>query len=794
MGEVSFISKRSLVSGIPTKPGKKFTLSPLDLLMEKHHIKMVYYFATPKDLATGEMTRRLTESLAEVLSYFHKVSGRLMKDEEGKWIIKCNDSGVRIVEARAKGSVETWLENVDEEKEKSLIHWEDMFHIPYFWATFYLKVTEFEEGGLAVGLGSSHLLADPLSTALFIKAWADIAWCGNIHVPPFFQPLPQRILGHKNLDFLPNSYLMNYYKSILESPSPCSRGNTWISHNFVTIALTFTGHMVQACMDLTQSIGLTNGPKLTPFVALAGLLWACISRAQGLPNGLVDMSICLDVRKMLGLDKGFFGNCMVYTHVDGGEISVDDISRATRAIEEAISKVDEEGIEDLIEWLKQNEHHSSPPLLFGNHGDNLVFINLETMDLYSTMFMESYEPIRVSCYVESFANKGKVLMLPSHPSEGSLSRLVMMTLPNDEAKKLCEDAFLARVRIVEARAKRSVETWLENVDEEKEKSFIHWEDRFHIPYFWATFYLKVTEFEEGGLVVGLGSSHLLADPLSAALFIKAWADITCCGNIHNFRPQKPGLPTNSCLVNYYKSILESPSPSSRENTWISHNFVTIALTFTGHMVQTCMDLTQSIGLTNGPNQWALCRSSWPSLGLAQGLPNGVVDMSICLDVRKMLGLDKGFFSNCMVYTRVDGGEISVDDISRATRAIEEAISKVDKVGIEDLIEWLKQNEHHSSPPLLLGDHGDNLVFINLETMDLYSTMFVESYEPIRASCYIESFASKGKVLMLPTHPSEGSLSRLVMMTLSNDEAKKLCKDAFLAHFFLTILMRPKYYS
>ena len=142
MGEISFIYKRTLASTKPIKPGKKIPLSPLDLLMEKHHIKMVYYFATPKGLAIGEMTRRLRESMVEVLSYFHKVTGRLLKDEKGKWMIKCNDSGVRMVEARAKGSVESWLENVDEEKDKSLIHWEDMFHVPYYWATFYLKVKD----------------------------------------------------------------------------------------------------------------------------------------------------------------------------------------------------------------------------------------------------------------------------------------------------------------------------------------------------------------------------------------------------------------------------------------------------------------------------------------------------------------------------------------------------------------------------------------------------------------------------------------------------------------------------
>jgi hypothetical protein len=55
-------------------------------------------------------------------------------------MIKCNDAGVRMVEARIKGSVEDWLKSVDREKERMLAHWEEMYHKPYFWSTFYVQV------------------------------------------------------------------------------------------------------------------------------------------------------------------------------------------------------------------------------------------------------------------------------------------------------------------------------------------------------------------------------------------------------------------------------------------------------------------------------------------------------------------------------------------------------------------------------------------------------------------------------------------------------------------------------
>lgn len=109
---------------------------------------MVYYYRTNRSrVAVGESTRRLREGLSEVLTYFPALTGRLLQGENqgqgsqwSNWVVKCNDAGVRMVEARARGSVEEWLRNVDWEKERMLIHWEEMYHKPYFWSTFYVQV------------------------------------------------------------------------------------------------------------------------------------------------------------------------------------------------------------------------------------------------------------------------------------------------------------------------------------------------------------------------------------------------------------------------------------------------------------------------------------------------------------------------------------------------------------------------------------------------------------------------------------------------------------------------------
>jgi len=126
------------------EPGKYFPLTALDRYMEKNHIRVVYYYPSSGEVVElGEMTKKLRESLSEMLTHFPMVTGRLVRDERGHWKIKGNDAGVRVVEAKAKGNVEGWLANLDREKELQLVHWEDMFHKPYYWSTFYVQVRIF---------------------------------------------------------------------------------------------------------------------------------------------------------------------------------------------------------------------------------------------------------------------------------------------------------------------------------------------------------------------------------------------------------------------------------------------------------------------------------------------------------------------------------------------------------------------------------------------------------------------------------------------------------------------------
>ncbi|KAG5562707.1 hypothetical protein RHGRI_005436 [Rhododendron griersonianum] len=228
---------------------------------------MVYYYRTPPGQAVGAVTKKLRESISELHNSFPMVAGRLLKNDEGQWMIKCNNAGVRLVEARAKGSVEGWLRRANREKEPELVHWEDMYYKPYFWFTFYVQLTEFEEGGLAIGLSSTHLLVDPPSTAMFVKAWADKTLGGKMLTPRIFQPLPLPKPGNKNTNHQTYTALINRYETSIRSPTPD------MAKQHATVTFGFTDEMVQSCIAMAKTVGAPDDSSLMPFEALDWLFW-----------------------------------------------------------------------------------------------------------------------------------------------------------------------------------------------------------------------------------------------------------------------------------------------------------------------------------------------------------------------------------------------------------------------------------------------------------------------------------------------------------------------------------------
>ncbi|KAG5562721.1 hypothetical protein RHGRI_005447 [Rhododendron griersonianum] len=77
--QITSLCKRTVVSTTPVQPEKFHHLSALDRVMEPNRlIQMVYYYRTPPGRAVGAVTKKLRESISELLNSFPMVAGRLL--------------------------------------------------------------------------------------------------------------------------------------------------------------------------------------------------------------------------------------------------------------------------------------------------------------------------------------------------------------------------------------------------------------------------------------------------------------------------------------------------------------------------------------------------------------------------------------------------------------------------------------------------------------------------------------------------------------------------------------------
>ncbi|WP_411026270.1 acyltransferase, partial [Salmonella sp. s58078] len=89
----------------------------------------------------------------EWLDLYYPASGRIRRSENGRPFIKCNDGGVRIVEAKCDRSIDEWLGSKDRCKnDEQLVPSQVLGPELEFSPLVYLQFTRFICGGLSVGL------------------------------------------------------------------------------------------------------------------------------------------------------------------------------------------------------------------------------------------------------------------------------------------------------------------------------------------------------------------------------------------------------------------------------------------------------------------------------------------------------------------------------------------------------------------------------------------------------------------------------------------------------------------
>ncbi|KAI3948037.1 hypothetical protein MKX01_014636 [Papaver californicum] len=416
----------SVVPAGVTEENMAKELSCMDIVMKLHYLRGVYFFTS--SAVQGLNITHFKEPMFRLLELCCVTAGRIRKSETGRPFIKCNDSGVRIIEAKTDKTIDEWLEmqkdhySVDNHLVSDQVLGPQLAFSPLVLIQF----TWFKCGGLSVGLSWTHVLGDAFAALNFINMWGQ-AMAGN---PPTKSLQLQSQVQPKQADPILLSAQAEAQPLSVRRVEPV--GDHWvpaINCRMETFSFRITASQLD---DLqTKVAGKNQAGKLPTFEALSAVIWQCIAktREDREPNVI---TICRE--DFHNRDANILNNNQILCIVNA-EFSVIE-AEVLELAELIIKKSVEE--KTLVEKTVEKVQGMSDFLVYGA---NLTFVNLEDVGLYG-LELNGHKPTFANCSIHGVGNEGVVLVLQGlEPvKEGSgKGRTVTVTLQENQLTQLREE-------------------------------------------------------------------------------------------------------------------------------------------------------------------------------------------------------------------------------------------------------------------------------------------------------------------------------------------------------------------
>ncbi|PSS29227.1 Acetyl-CoA-benzylalcohol acetyltransferase [Actinidia chinensis var. chinensis] len=148
-------------------------LSLMDQLIPPTDINMIFYYS-PNDedkiAKSKERCSQLEKSLAEALTKFYPLAGRLVMDD---LLIDCNDKGIEFLKAQSNGNLADFLHGGPHaERLDQLVPGDGGVGDSATAPLAAIQLNVFDCGGVVVGVSISHKVADAFSIIKFVNGWA----------------------------------------------------------------------------------------------------------------------------------------------------------------------------------------------------------------------------------------------------------------------------------------------------------------------------------------------------------------------------------------------------------------------------------------------------------------------------------------------------------------------------------------------------------------------------------------------------------------------------------------------
>ncbi|MQL80373.1 hypothetical protein Taro_012822 [Colocasia esculenta] len=405
---------------LPT-PERFLWNSNVDLVVPRFHTPSVYFYR-PDGSASFFDGRVLKDALAKALVPFYPMAGRLRRDEDGRVEIHCNAEGVLFVEAETNASVADFGDFAPTMEMKRLIPPVDYSGDISSFPLLVLQVTHFKCGGVSLGVGMQHHVADGFSGLHFINSWSDVARGFDIAIPPFID----RTLLRAREPPTPRFPHIEYQPApAMKTSLPETDGDKPSPPASVAI-FEFTREQVDILKARAREEG---GRQYSSYALVAGHVWRSVCRARGLPaDQLTKMYIATDGRARLrpSLPPGYFGN-VIFTATpitEAGEILTGPVTTAAARIQDALGRMDDDYLRSALDYLELQPDLSK--LVRGAHTfrcPNLGITSWVRLPIHDADFGWG-RPVFMG--PGGIAYEGLAFLLPSATGDGSLSLAISL--------------------------------------------------------------------------------------------------------------------------------------------------------------------------------------------------------------------------------------------------------------------------------------------------------------------------------------------------------------------------------
>ncbi|KAJ3677186.1 hypothetical protein LUZ60_002910 [Juncus effusus] len=429
------ISTRQSTIVPPSEPTPQHRLwnSNLDLVVPRFHTPSIYFYFPDGSSNFFDCTA-LKSALSRALVPFYPMAGRLARDTNGRIEIDCNSRGVLFVEAESDGIVADFGDFAPTMELKRLIptveYGDDISDFPLL----VLQVTYFKCGGVSLGVGMQHHIADGFSGLLFINSWADLArGASSIAVQPFIDRTLLRARDQPSPSF-PHIEYQPPPSMAATLPSSLMISNKSPPLTAVNIFRLTSSHLSKLKEQQPPS-----SMRISTYALLAAHVWRCVCLARKLPSDqMTKMYVATDGRTRLSprLPEGYFGN-VIFTATPIAS-SEEVVAGAAQKIQDALAMMDAEYCRSALDYLELQPDLAS--LVRGAHTFKCPNIGLTSwvrLPIYDADFGWG-RPVFMG--PGGIAYEGLAFVLPSPIGDGGLSVVISLQAEHMERfKKLVFD-------------------------------------------------------------------------------------------------------------------------------------------------------------------------------------------------------------------------------------------------------------------------------------------------------------------------------------------------------------------